>query len=98
MRKRRSCRLPSADITDEDVRAWWVAMGRPQVGPAQDQAFKVMRDYRDADRADADIMCKAGHWRSVDKITEPIIFRGPVLPWPFEQVPLHAGGYRGVYL
>jgi hypothetical protein len=86
------------DATDEDLQAWWQAMRKPPIGPKQDDAFRVMRAYRNADRRDADAMCKAGHWRQVDKITEPIAFRGSVLPWPFERVPLHFGGSRGVYL
>jgi hypothetical protein len=57
-------------------------------------------DYRPDDRKDADIMCKAGHWRA-EGITFPIWFNGPLLPWSVEEdhtQRLWVGGNVGRYL
>jgi hypothetical protein len=53
--------------------------------------------WEGSDRSDADLMCKAGHWRR-DSVTGPIWFTGSLVPWPFEQLRIQVGGCVGRYV
>jgi hypothetical protein len=88
-------RLESAPFTDEDCVAWARALW--QLPPMSRWVLIVLERYQAADRRDADIMCKAGHWRR-DGVSEPLCFTGATLPWPYELVPIDCGGAVGVYL
>jgi hypothetical protein len=89
-------RLVPRLLTEEDCEIWaWVAW---RWRPRGTQAM-LRRSACEADRRDADIMRKAGHWRR-EGITEPVCFRGRALPWYIEQgdVRIHVGGCVGRYL
>lgn len=90
-------RLDPVDLTELDVLIWAVVSRR--FSPAA-SVRAIVETALQSDSVDATIMCKAGHWRGWDYITEPIWFRGPRLPWHIEQdeVRIHVGGAVGRYL
>lgn len=90
-------RLPPHSLTDEDFaiisslhKRWLKLRGKCSA-----------TQYRHTDQIDADIMCKAQHWRHADKVTEPLRFQGSALPYWIAKGAeecIQVGGAMVVYL
>jgi hypothetical protein len=89
-------RLDSSELTLEDSFAWFNFLDRLRPLAISDRIW-WKHQCRYADRRDADLMCKAGHWRR-DGVTQALWFTGSTLPWPYELLPIDCGGAVGVYL
>jgi hypothetical protein len=85
--------VPRLEVTDEEMAPWQFIMRKRSTEYRNGFAM----NYRDAEVIDYAIMCKAGHWR-LDGVTEPLVFTGALLPWPYEMLPINCGGAVGVYL